>query len=442
MSQTMTNYYELLGVTKDATPEEIEFVFQEIKKFLSPNSHPEKTYTIKNLEEIKQQYESVKYAYQVLINPVSRAEYDEWCKRQEERAKQPVVEQPVDKEKERRQIRDRYIQPKGPLYTTPPMMTRVVPYPARQQQPIPQQPVKKEKTKREKTVKKQNAGYPDDVLRNETFWKSLRRQYREVRQDEKSDNFSKRHTRWNGAYHSSFAAKVDTIPKEILYYTGQGLTHVSFEGIYQIAKLRYINKDIFTKFLIRNRRLIAVATAAGIMFSTGIIGNKKTEEVFNWPTPTEKVETQEPTPTAEPDWMTLVGEEPRIVLNRNYTIVAGDTLSRLASTANSSIKELKQINGYDSDRIYYGRKMLLPYTIDREDLKYYTESVKVNNYTIEQLAKVYETDVETLKKLNPEAIVQTRTNSYLILSDTLIVPRFITKTELVEKKREESFANH
>ena len=131
--------------------------------------------------------------------------------------------------------------------------------------------------------------------------------------------------------------------------------------------------------------------------------------------------------------------EPRMILNRNYTILKGDTLSRLASNANSSISELKQINGYETDDIYYGRKMQIPYTIDTEDLEFYTESVKVNDYTLEELAKIYETDIETLYKLNPEAIMKIGDNTYYVLSDSLIVPKFITKQEYWDAKQAKSF---
>ena len=416
MSEPFEDFYELLGVRRDATVEDIKHNYQEICKFLSPSSHPEKTYHIEELEELKKQTESVKYAYEVLINPVSRQEYDEWCQRQKERKTQEI-EKDMGIIKEDKRLRP--IEPtRKRLYDPYPPMPR-------NNQPMPrkaEQPVMKPK--------------------KETFMESIKRQYKEVRQDEKRDSFHRRHSRWTEGYESSFAEKVNSVPKEILYYTGLGCTHVSLEGIYQIAKLRYINKDAFTKFLIRNRKLIAVATIAGVIAASGIGGKKEEEHFPYYPTTTTQVEQPVELPTETPTPAIFLNiTEPRVVLTRKYTIQQGDTLSRLAQNANSSINELKQVNGYKDDKIYYGRKMVIPYTIDTQDLEYYTEVVKVENYSLEELAKLYETDVETLYLLNKEAIVNTGNNTYFVLSDSLVVPKFITKIELIEQKATKNHTN-
>lgn len=415
------NYYELLGVSKDATREEIEFKYNEIINFLNPGSHPNKTYSVKELEEARDRMEVVTLAYSGLIDPQSRKRYDEELKSASRR---------------------KSVEYERNIGTFPPV-TPIQPTRFRRSErnvPIPKAPIPN--MPRQERGNMTQPSYPKrEQAQKEKFFQSIKRQYKEVRSDEKRNTLKMRHSRIGDAYRESFSSKVTSVPKEILYYTGKGLTHVSLETLYQLLKLTYINKDVFTKYLIRNRRLIAVATATGIMLSTGLLNSKNDDGMVHG---SEEFATAITTPvTVEPpkeeEIIEIPAYEPRIVLNRNYTIVAGDTLSRLASNANSSISELKLLNGYTNDNIYYGRKMFIPYTIDTEDLSYYTENVKVNNYTLEELAKIYETDIETLCKLNPEAIVNTGSNSYYLLSDSIVVPKFITKQEYWDLKQAKSY---
>ena len=437
MENEFVDFYELLGVTRNVSVADLDHKYKEIMYFLSPESHPGKTYSDYELQELQTQREQVIEAYQTLKYKESRALYDayydhyknaaakkETRKRRVDRQKPVVVSNPVAT-----RSAQRVEQPRRSAAPTPRSVPPTLQQTKNNSKKVEQPSRNNQKVERHTSERERN--------QKEGFFKSIGRQYREVRQDEKSDNLHMRHSRLNDAYDEAFLSKVTTIPREILYYTGKGVSHVSFEVLYQLAKLKYINQDAFTKYIIRNRKLLLAATLAGVMASNGLVGaNPKGMETKQEVFPTYEPAIETPVPTEEES---IPSYEPRVVLNRHYTIVAGDTLSKLSYDANSSISELKRINGYEDDRIYYGRKMWIPYTIDREDLEYYTENVKIENYSLEELAKRYETDIETLWELNKEAIVKTGDNTYYVLSDSLLVPHFATKQEVQERKQANSY---
>ena len=381
MDQEFIDYYELFGLTKNSTEEDLDFNYKEIVNFMKPESHPEKTYSKEEILYVQQQLDIINNAYRTLKDPKLREEYNK-----------RYLEYKYPKKEEKKEELE------------PVTITR-------------RKPVQEERISREKVQKK-------------TFFQNVKDSYREVRQDEKKYSFKKRHAKINDAYYDSFAGGVKNVPGEIVFYTGKGAAHVFLEGLYQLSRLSYINKDTVTKYVIRNRRLIAAALAVGVIASCGWSKDeKKVEEL-----PVTTIATQVPTTKEEVDQPMVELEEPRVVMTRFYTIERGDTLSRLAYNANSSVEELKRMNGYEDDKIYSGRKMTIPYTIDREDLEYYTESIKVYDLTLEEIARAYETDIDTLYQLNREAIYKLG-DQYSILSDSLLVPRFPTKTEVQEQKQ-------
>lgn len=405
MSQQIVNYYEFLGVKPNCTEEDLDFHYQEIVKFLSPEYHPEKTYTKKDIEIVMEQLDGVNEAYRVLKDPKLRKAHDEALRRKVEipTPQTRILEQPKKQEQPRRvqQPRRQEIRP-----VTPPRRVST-----------PQVEARRMKEKK-------------------TFWQNVKDSYRAVRLDERNFSFKKRHAKMAEAFDDKYAKKVTSVPKEILFYTGKGTAHVFLEAFYQLSRLSYINKDTVTKYVIRNRRLIAAAALIGIMASCG--GTAKEEPIAE----PQIVRIEVPAPeVTEPIKIEVPAEEPRLVLTRHYTIVAGDTLSRLANNANSSVEELKRINGYENDKIYFGRKMTIPYTIDREDLEYYTESIKMNDFSLEEIANAYETDLETLYQLNNGAIIYTN-GKYYALSNTILVPRFHSKQEVEALKAEKTNTNH
>lgn len=64
--------YELLGVQKNATPEEIKLAFRDFAK----KNHPDKFPDHPELERITEEYTEVSNAYDVLSNKEKRAHYD------------------------------------------------------------------------------------------------------------------------------------------------------------------------------------------------------------------------------------------------------------------------------------------------------------------------------------------------------------------------------
>ena len=121
-------------------------------------------------------------------------------------------------------------------------------------------------------------------------------------------------------------------------------------------------------------------------------------------------------------------EQP-VTITRNYKIKYGDTLSTLAENSFSSVEELKRMNHLSSSLIVADNYLTIPYHIKREDLKYYTQSVAVQDRSLKELATTFETDVETLYTLNKEAI-QKINGTYVIMSNSILVPDFITRKEL------------
>ena len=70
----------------------------------------------------------------------------------------------------------------------------------------------------------------------------------------------------------------------------------------------------------------------------------------------------------------------------------------------------------------------------QNDLEYYTYTEKfLEKTSLEEFAQIYNTDVETLQILNPETIF-IEAGNYYVISDTLVVPKFITQEELQVKK--------
>lgn len=66
----MESYYEILGVTKDATTDQIKSAYRN----LAFKYHPDKNPNDKNAEQI---FKNINHAYSILSNPDSRRKYDQ-----------------------------------------------------------------------------------------------------------------------------------------------------------------------------------------------------------------------------------------------------------------------------------------------------------------------------------------------------------------------------
>ena len=144
----------------------------------------------------------------------------------------------------------------------------------------------------------------------------------------------------------------------------------------------------------------------------------------------------EPQPTRPPITMPVEEEEPdEIVLNRIHVVEEGEVLQKFSKDSNTLVSYIKEINHIEnSDLIHPGETIVIPYIIDKEDLDYYTQKVeRKDGMSVQQLAKEYGTDVETLVAINKKDILVMpqetgpEKNSYIPLSDTLLVPNFISK---------------
>ena len=74
----MTNLYETLGVTYDATQEEIEGAYTRLSKFFDPKNSDEPGNTMADDPIMKIYFDDISLAYKTLSNQASRAEYDEY----------------------------------------------------------------------------------------------------------------------------------------------------------------------------------------------------------------------------------------------------------------------------------------------------------------------------------------------------------------------------
>ena len=68
----LPNYYEILGVEMDASPEEIKKNFRELAK----KTHPDKT-----KEDSEEEMMKINKAYEVLSDEISKERYDEYFKK-------------------------------------------------------------------------------------------------------------------------------------------------------------------------------------------------------------------------------------------------------------------------------------------------------------------------------------------------------------------------
>ncbi len=70
MPQTVRNYYEILGVSREATPEEVKKSFRQLARKYHPDVNPDN----KTAEET---FKDINEAYDVLSDETKRAEYDQ-----------------------------------------------------------------------------------------------------------------------------------------------------------------------------------------------------------------------------------------------------------------------------------------------------------------------------------------------------------------------------
>ena len=260
-----------------------------------------------------------------------------------------------------------------------------------------------------------------------SFIGKVKKSYKEVREDEKQYPFYKRHEKITEQFNDEFDELNDTVPKKIVFHTLKGTAHVFGETIHQIKKLAYITEDTVPKFVIRNRKLIGTALLCTILATNIGTGKSEKQEPVN----NQEIAIESETET-ENEFAEYVTD---VTLDRKYELRGGDTLSKISIDSGASIPTIMRLNGIESqDRIYMGDTIIIPYYVSGDDIEYYTDITEVNYKSLNAIAEEYNTTTSTLYKLNKEAITIENDGTYKILSNTLIVPKFITKAELNQMK--------
>ena len=398
MNKEFTDYYKVLGVDYKASEEEIRKAYHKLVKQFHPDVHSTEKISKKRLDEMHTRFTEITNAYKTLKDEYKRALYDIELRRYYRNLKNTSHTQETRNETRTRNERNQNSNKRTQTYS--------------------------DYLKRRERQKR----------KNNSFIGKIKKSYNEIRNEEKQNPFYKRHNKMSEEFDKEFKDMCTTKPKEIVFKICKGTTHVFMETIYQIKKIRYITEDTVPKFIIRNRKLVGATILCTMIVTSG--GLKKNQDNTNYED--NYVAAQEIVLDEEKNDDNNFEEDrflsDQITLNRNYEIVSGDTLSRLSKNSNTPISKIKEINGMTKDTIYIGDFISLPYTIDAEDIKYYTLVVNTNGKTLYEIAREYNTDIETLITLNKDAIYEVGNNSYVILSDKIMVPNFITKKTLEEKK--------
>lgn len=215
-----------------------------------------------------------------------------------------------------------------------------------------------------------------------------------------------------------------------------GVLNISEKFLRELAKLKIRPKDNYQRYVLRNKKNIVASSLIAAVVVGGIVikdsKDTKKEIAYAYPTATyeQEVQTTIPEPTETTEEATMPTEDESIItLYRVHTVVPGDTLSQLSIDSNTTQEEIKRVNAMSSNTVVLGTNIIIPYIINAEDLSFYTKTATYSlGASIDEYAKEYETNVETITKLNKEAITYNGTQ-YEVITDSLVVPNFITKSD-------------
>ena len=424
--------YKLLGVKRNASTTDIDKAFLNLAYSYNPELTVNATKSPKAQDMIKNIYGILEASYNVVNTAEKRVEYDEKTreyllkrvKEHQEKAKARAQKEEQEKARQEEQEKARQEEQEK----------------ARQEeQKRRENQSKKEKEQTPPKTESSNFEQKNHTTKSEnksqepkTMSQSFKDAWQEVRSEEKSYPFTERHKNINKNIHSKYYPYRATLPQYIVYGLKNGLLHVSAELVYQLEKFRYITEDNIPKFIIRNRKSLCGIVVAGVLITSAVgKANDKIEPPVE-PTPSTVTDSISNDDTQSPT--TTIPDE--VVLNRVHIIEDGDTLTKYSNESNTSIEQIMSVNGLEnSDKIMSGDRIIIPYTVSNEDLKYYVSSKEYSReIPLETFAALYETDVETLLQLNKEAIdkitLSTGETVYAPISNTLQVPSFISKNVL------------
>ena len=407
--------YKLLGAKRNASDTDITTAFLNVAYSYNPELTVNATKSPKAQDMIKNIYGILEASYNVVNTAEKRVEYDEKTreyllkkvKENQEKAKARAQKEEQEKARQEEQKR-RENQSKKEKEQTPPKT---------ESSNFEQKNHTTKSENKSQEPKKMSQGFKDA--------------WQEIRSEEKTYPFTERHKNINKNIHRKYYPYRATFPQYMVYGLKNGILHVSAELVYQLEKFRYITEDNVPKFIIRNRKSLCGIIAAGVLITSVVTKSND---------PVTKPSVEQPTtPVTDPvisEDDTVENISDKIVLNRVHVIEFGETLSEYSEDSNTTVEEIKRINNIkDEDIIESGKKIVIPYIISKDDLKYYVSSKEYDsNIPLETFAALYETDVETLLQLNKEAIdkitLSTGETVYAPISNTLQVPTFISKDVL------------
>ena len=374
----MSNYYEILGVSRDASADEIKKSYRKLAIIYHPDRNPGDV-------EAENMMKEINVAYGVLSDEIKRKEYDST----------------LSKEKDYRDEKWFYNYWKN------------------------------------HTTKDDGEVFSLDKKYFKSLLDKLIKSYENSREFERTVTFKNRRdfiTKEVFGGHKLFEDCDDIIDYIKKIFSRDAYSyfeeHGSLEFSYILYKLNRLKSDDIPTYLMRNRRTFIGLILVFYLLS-GITNDKDNVVQPSIVSVDEIVEDDNNSSSNLIDGYCLY---------KVYKVKEGDTLSKLALDSNITVEKLKMINKLYGDNITVGQIIKIPYYIAKDEVKYYTKSIEVdlNNVSFNDIAEEYGTDERTLYSLNIEAFYYDG-EKYIITSNNILVPTFPTDEEVNELKAKDSY---
>lgn len=401
MAKAFVDYYKLLGIQKNATENEIRKAYRAASKKYHPDMNINSSDEARRASTLK--FLLIQEAKETLLNKDARREYNIQYNEHKRKQSYPSA----------------YVEDTAPIEEMEDF-SRVWPKP---KQPTPNQTQAKAPDKQKPTPNQTQAKAPN---KQKPTPAPTKKQYSYSEFDEE-----KLHTT-----SARRGERKSTNGKKSQHKRNR--LSVSERFLKELRKLAIRPNDTLKKYVLRNRGKIIfiVSTTIATSLLVGAAKNKSKEEqvvpeTTLYTTQTEYTEVPETTEQAIE--VTLPTFEEDIVLLRVHKVEVSDSLSKFSADSNTLMEEIKNYNGMNGNNVILGTKIRIPYIISPEDLPYYTKVEAYQGEDLDQYAESFETEAETICKLNPEAARWDGTK-YVVATDSLIVPDFITKEECLVRK--------
>lgn len=371
------NYYKILNVAENATDEEIRLAYRGLMKTYHPDiikHHPD--YEQIGEEKATRMAQLINDAYDMLKNPVTRKEFDEELaaiRRQREQAK-AANEARRQREEARTQSETSYSRSQNAYHGT---------YGYERPGSTGSRTNTQSDSQR-RTGQTSGAHYQGNYSRQRAYGAS--RKYKRA----KSNPYVK-------AVFTKFKSKFAEI------FSEENLNDCKLiaRGI-----ARYI-KEIYKK----EKRGVVLGTINGLLIATmlfNIIGanERKMEEEPIIPEETITVEMEQDTTSPNLGYeVPIIIEDETYELVEYYTPSYGESLSVIGERYGVTVEELKRANDLDSDLIRTDREYKVVKTVSEDELDDYSVNYAYKGETISDLARMFDTDVQTIRNLNQDIIV-------------------------------------